>query len=186
MRRHEYRCDVIDRGDDERLALVGVEMHDTGLVQAGLLKLLDPACRCCDTCRFLSVELAVWRHGVDLWRHGARHGVLRLLTDLREQCQVEAFLNFGALLGAIREGGMLGHDSDIDLAYVSPHTSPADVILESYGIERGLRALGWPVTGAGCCAGAHTSATRTGADPHRPDACLRPARGARPTAPRYV
>jgi hypothetical protein len=72
-------------------------------------------------------------------------GVLRLLTDLRERCQVEAFLNFGALLGAIREGGMLGHDSDIDLAYVSPHSSPADVILESYGIERGLRELGWPV-----------------------------------------
>ncbi|HEX3900201.1 MAG TPA: class I SAM-dependent methyltransferase [Mycobacteriales bacterium] len=76
-------------------------------------------------------------------------GVLRLLTDLRQRCQVEAFLNFGALLGAIREGGMLGHDSDIDLAYVSPHTSPADVILESYEIERGLRGLGWPVTRMG-------------------------------------
>jgi hypothetical protein len=73
-------------------------------------------------------------------------GVLRLLTDLRERCEIEAFLNFGALLGAIREGGMLGHDSDIDLAYVSKHTSPADVILESYRIERSLRELGWQVT----------------------------------------
>ncbi|HWA66690.1 MAG TPA: class I SAM-dependent methyltransferase [Mycobacteriales bacterium] len=72
-------------------------------------------------------------------------GVLRLLTDLRDRCGIEAFLNFGALLGAVREGGMLGHDSDVDLAYVSKHASPADVILESYGIERGLRDLGWPV-----------------------------------------
>jgi hypothetical protein len=81
----------------------------------------------------------------DVQRGEILDGVLRLLTDLRQRCGIEAFLNFGALLGAIREGGILEHDSDIDLAYVSAHTSPADVILESYGIERGLRELGWPV-----------------------------------------
>ena len=36
---------------------------------------------------------------------------------------VEAFLAYGTLLGAVREGRLLGHDSDADLGYVSRHTT---------------------------------------------------------------
>ena len=50
--------------------------------------------------------------------------VQRVLHDLREECGLEAFLAFGCLLGAVRNGRMIGHDSDADLAYVSAHTHP--------------------------------------------------------------
>ncbi|KRB77350.1 mucin-5AC [Nocardioides sp. Root190] len=70
-------------------------------------------------------------------------GTRRALDDLREHAGVNAYLNYGALLGAIREGRMLAHDSDTDLCYLSDHTSPADIIAESYRISRAMRALGW-------------------------------------------
>ena len=34
---------------------------------------------------------------------------------------VEAFPAYGTLLGAHRDGGLIGHDSDADLGYVSRH-----------------------------------------------------------------
>ena len=49
------------------------------------------------------------------------------------------------LLGAVREGRMIAHDSDADLAYLSADRHPADIILESYRIERAMRSLGWKV-----------------------------------------
>ncbi|MFC4783473.1 class I SAM-dependent methyltransferase [Nocardioides sp. MAHUQ-72] len=70
-------------------------------------------------------------------------GTQRVLRDLRETCGVEAYLNYGVLLGAVRDGAMIGHDSDTDVCYLSRHTSPADIILESYRIQRALRELGW-------------------------------------------
>jgi len=70
-------------------------------------------------------------------------GTQRVLRDLREVCGVEAYLNYGALLGAIRDGAMIAHDSDTDVCYLSRHESPADLIAESYKIERTMRELGW-------------------------------------------
>lgn len=72
-------------------------------------------------------------------------GTQRVLADLRDVVGVEAYLNYGALLGAIREGRMLGHDSDTDVCYLSKHTVPADIITESYAIERTMRERGWSV-----------------------------------------
>jgi hypothetical protein len=68
--------------------------------------------------------------------------VLAFLTD---ECGVPSFLSYGSLLGAVREGGLIGHDVDVDLGYLSAHTHPADVLLESYAIERRLRGHGWQV-----------------------------------------
>jgi len=76
-------------------------------------------------------------------RHEIIEGTHRALRDLRESCGVEAYLNYGALLGAIRDGAMIAHDSDTDVCYLSRHESPADIILESYRVERTMRALGW-------------------------------------------
>ena len=56
---------------------------------------------------------------------------------------VEPFVAYGTLLGAVREGAVLGHDSDADLGYVSRHTSPVDVARESFEIQRRLRLAGW-------------------------------------------
>lgn len=70
-------------------------------------------------------------------------GTRRAIDDLRDHGGVEAYLNYGALLGAVREGGMLKHDSDTDLCYLSPHSSPADIIAESYRISRAMRDRGW-------------------------------------------
>lgn len=72
-------------------------------------------------------------------------GTRRAIDDLREHAGVAAYLNYGALLGAVREGRMLAHDSDTDLCYLSEHTSPADIVLESYRITRAMRARGWRV-----------------------------------------
>ena len=45
---------------------------------------------------------------------------------------------------------LIGHDSDADLGYVSRHTHPADVILESFAIQRRLAGMGyeWCATAA--------------------------------------
>lgn len=58
---------------------------------------------------------------------------------------VEAFIAYGTLLGAVREGRVLGHDSDADLGYVSRHSTPVDVALESFQIQRRLAEQGWKI-----------------------------------------
>ncbi len=70
-------------------------------------------------------------------------GTARVLADLRGPGRVEAFLNYGCLLGAVREGRMIGTDCDADLCYLSEQTRPADVILESYRLERVMLERGW-------------------------------------------
>jgi SAM-dependent methyltransferase len=70
-------------------------------------------------------------------------GTARVLTDLREHGGVEAFLSYGCLLGAVREGRMIGTDCDADVCYVSDRTHPAEVVLESYALERAMLARGW-------------------------------------------
>src|SRR5215213_10675715 len=71
-------------------------------------------------------------------------GARRALEDLRA-AGFDAHLSYGCLLGAVRNGRMIGHDSDADLAYLSSQNTPAAVILESYAMERTLRRLGWRV-----------------------------------------
>ncbi len=72
-------------------------------------------------------------------------GTLRVLDELRDVCGVDAYLNYGALLGAVRDGKMIAHDSDTDLCYVSKYETPADIIMESFRMERTLLQRGWKV-----------------------------------------
>ncbi|NMO03501.1 class I SAM-dependent methyltransferase [Gordonia sp. TBRC 11910] len=58
--------------------------------------------------------------------------VLGRLTD----AGVDAFLAYGALLGAVREGRFIAHDSDADVAYLSRHRTPVEVMRESFALER--------------------------------------------------
>jgi hypothetical protein len=69
----------------------------------------------------------------------------QVLTELRA-CGIEAFLAYGSLLGAVREGGLIGHDNDADLGYVSRHDHPAEAVAESFRLQRALVERGFPVT----------------------------------------
>lgn len=72
-------------------------------------------------------------------------GTQTVIRVLREQCGVEAYLGYGALLGAVREGGMIAHDSDTDVCYFSHHTDPVGIIRETFHIQRVLKRLDWQV-----------------------------------------
>ena len=74
------------------------------------------------------------------------------VLDALRRAGVEPFLAYGTLLGAVRQGGLIGHDSDADLGYVSRHTAPVDVVRESYRLQRRLAEAGYQVrrySGAG-------------------------------------
>lgn len=66
----------------------------------------------------------------------------QVIDVVREECGLETWMSFGTLLGAAREGKAIGHDSDVDLLYLSEHQSPALVNLESYRIKRSLTRRG--------------------------------------------
>jgi len=66
----------------------------------------------------------------------------RAIDELTE-AGVPSFLAFGCLLGAVREGRLIAHDSDADVAYLATATHPFDVIAESLRLERQMLAKGW-------------------------------------------
>ncbi len=68
--------------------------------------------------------------------------VIRALADVG----IEAFLAWGTLLGAHRDGKVIGADADADVAYVSRHTHPVDVIRESFRVQRQLVEHGYHIT----------------------------------------
>jgi hypothetical protein len=59
---------------------------------------------------------------------------------------VDAFPAYGTLLGAVRGGRLIGHDSDADLGYVSEHEHPVDVVRESFRLQRRLSEMGYAIT----------------------------------------
>jgi SAM-dependent methyltransferase len=69
----------------------------------------------------------------------------QVLAILRDECDVSAFLAYGTLLGAVREQGLIGHDVDGDVWYLSKYENPVDVALESFRTERVVRSHGYPM-----------------------------------------
>jgi len=59
---------------------------------------------------------------------------------------VDAFPAYGTLLGAVRGGKLIGHDSDADLGYVSEYTHPVDVARESFRLQRSLADAGFQIS----------------------------------------
>lgn len=55
------------------------------------------------------------------------------------------YLVGGTLLGIVRSGELLPHDDDIDFAYLSDKSDPADLAEESYEMERHLTDAGYAV-----------------------------------------
>ena len=62
-----------------------------------------------------------------------------ILDVMERECGVRGWIAFGTLLGAAREGKVIGHDSDIDLAYLSEKPTPAEMVVELYDVARALR-----------------------------------------------
>lgn len=56
---------------------------------------------------------------------------------------VEAFVTYGCLLGAVRDGRLIGHDDDADISYLAASQHPFEVIRESYALQRLFQAAGW-------------------------------------------
>jgi SAM-dependent methyltransferase len=121
-----FESDVAFRGSTAELHLRDRHGHPLAVDRAGHL-----------TRVFSDTESGVRRHIVE--------GAARALGQLRDQIGIDAHLSYGCLLGAVRDGHMIGHDSDADLAYLSAHTHPADIMRESFRMERELRKLGWKV-----------------------------------------
>lgn len=62
---------------------------------------------------------------------------------IREKAGLPAFLAYGTLLGAVRDGHLIGHDVDIDLGILTESPFPVDVVRTSFGLERLFRREGW-------------------------------------------
>jgi hypothetical protein len=69
----------------------------------------------------------------------------QVMRDLTEKCGLDTYLMYGCLLGAVRDGHMIGHDSDADVAFLSKYTHPFDIIRETTAATRTMRSLGWRV-----------------------------------------
>jgi SAM-dependent methyltransferase len=63
--------------------------------------------------------------------------------DLLAELEVNAFLAFGCLLGAVREGRLIAHDNDADIIYLAAGSHPFDVVTESLRLERAFQAHGF-------------------------------------------
>ncbi|NHC24641.1 hypothetical protein G6553_15865 [Nocardioides sp. IC4_145] len=69
----------------------------------------------------------------------------RILEVMEAECGVRGWIAFGTLLGAAREGAVIGHDSDVDLAYLSDKATPAEMAVELWDVARALRRHGMRV-----------------------------------------
>jgi hypothetical protein len=69
----------------------------------------------------------------------------RLVEVVSEQCGIDLWMAFGTLLGAMRSGEAIGHDSDVDLAYLSSAATPAEMQVELFAMRRALAAAGYRV-----------------------------------------
>ena len=127
-----YDADARFGSSEERISVVNADGQELGLDKYGRLQ--------------VTFETRTSRDVEPLL-----DAVEEVLEALR-RAGVEPFLAYGTLLGAVRQGGLIGHDSDADLGYVSRHTAPVDVVRESYVLQRRLADMGYRVrrySGAG-------------------------------------
>jgi hypothetical protein len=66
----------------------------------------------------------------------------RVLDVMRDECGLEGWISFGTLLGAARSGKVIGHDSDIDLCFLSEKSTPAEMAVELWDVARALQDAG--------------------------------------------
>lgn len=66
----------------------------------------------------------------------------RVLAVMRRECGLDGWISFGTLLGAARSGSVIGHDSDIDLCFLSDKATPAEMAIELWDVARALHDAG--------------------------------------------
>lgn len=65
--------------------------------------------------------------------------LLQFHTELKANCGVESFITSGTLLGIVRDGRVIPHDDDFDLAYVSAFSTPSEILAERREIHLFLK-----------------------------------------------
>lgn len=71
--------------------------------------------------------------------------VERMVRVVREGCGIDLWMAFGTLLGAMRSGRAIAHDSDVDLAFLSTADTPAEMQAELMALHRVLVRAGYLV-----------------------------------------
>ncbi len=79
----------------------------------------------------------------------------RVREVLEAETEYQPFLVYGTLLGAVREGGYLGHDADFDAAYVSHHRGGEAATNELRDIALLLISAGLEVVAVRACLHIH-------------------------------
>ena len=64
------------------------------------------------------------------WQQRSMELYTRVRSILLEEHGYDAFLMYGTLLGAVRDGGYIGHDADFDAGYVSRHRTGPEAAAE--------------------------------------------------------
>lgn len=64
-----------------------------------------------------------------------------MCDGLQRQLGVQAFVTSGTLLGLIRDGRVIPHDDDFDMAYVSAFSSREDILQERFEIFTFMNSL---------------------------------------------
>jgi SAM-dependent methyltransferase len=72
------------------------------------------------------------------WQGAVMSLYQRVRAGVQQAAGYDVFLIYGSLLGAVREHGFIGHDFDLDAAFVSAERDPAAVGLEMSRIARAL------------------------------------------------
>lgn len=136
-------------------ALVEVQVSPTGEVLARSQVVFDASPGGPDLTDEQGARLSVTKYGnlraaFDSLERGTIDAYLdqaqAVVHALVEECGRAAFLDYGTLLGAVRDGRMISHDLDIDIGYLSDASGPADAMRDSFAVERILRRrLGWRV-----------------------------------------
>ena len=67
------------------------------------------------------------------------------LAGLMQEWGYPIYLVGGTLLGMVRGGALLPHDDDLDFAYLSDQSDPAEIVRESFELERRLTDAGYAV-----------------------------------------